>query len=114
MYLDIYEAIEHRHLLQFYYGHYFRIVEPHAYGSDSRGKDALKAYQVAGADALGAHKGWKWYDPKQMDHVRVLPTVFVPRRDTFNLGDKRLLRIYCQVPGPARAHVPRAQQSDRR
>lgn len=97
MYLDIYEAIEHRHLVQVYYGHYFRIVEPRVYGSDLAGHDVLKAYQVAGCDELGRHVGWKWFKLSKIDTVRVLATTFPSSRSADGARDRALQRIYCEV-----------------
>jgi hypothetical protein len=113
MYLDIYEAIERRHLIQVYYGRYFRVVEPHVYGRDLEGRDILKVYQVAGADELGRHVGWKWFSISKMDEVKVLSTAFPGLRPPDGIRERALQRIYCQVaarpgehPHPHASHFP--------
>lgn len=97
MYLDIYEAIEHHCLMQLYYRDYTRIIEPRVYGSDLHGLDIVKAYQIAGCDALGRHVGWKWLHVAEMDRVSVLDTHFVTQRDSSTLRNRALQRVYCQV-----------------
>jgi hypothetical protein len=97
MYLDIYEAIEHHCLVQLYYGDYTRIIEPRTYGSDLRGRDVVKAYQIAGCDALGRHVGWKWFHAADMYRVSILGTHFVTQRDISTLRERPLRRVYCEV-----------------
>jgi len=97
MYLDIYEAIERRHLMQVYYRGYFRVVEPHVYGCDLRNIDVLKVYQIAGTNELGRHVGWKWFAVSGMDAVLVLSTSFPPTRPEDTLRPKVLQRVYCEV-----------------
>ena len=101
MYLDIYEAIERRRLIQVYYGGYSRVVEPRIYGCDSRHVDVLKAYQIAGADELGRHIGWKWFTVSRIEAVLVLATRFTASRNEDGLRNRVLQRVYCQVsPSP--------------
>jgi hypothetical protein len=97
MYLGIYEAVEHRHLIQVYYRGYFRIVEPHVYGCDMRKQDVLKVYQLAGCNELGRHVGWKWFAVSRMDAVTVLSTSFSATRSEDGLRPKALQRIYCEA-----------------
>lgn len=97
MYLDIYEAIERRHLIQVHYGRYSRVVEPRVYGCDARHVDVLKVYQVAGCDELGRHVGWKWFTVSRMDAVLVLSTMFPTSRNEDGLRNRVLQRVYCQV-----------------
>jgi hypothetical protein len=100
MYLDIYEAIERRHLVQVYYRHYFRIIEPYVYGCDMRNLDVLKAYQLAGCDELGRHVGWRWFAVSRMEAVTVLSASFPSTRPEDGLRRKVLQRIYCEVASP--------------
>ncbi|HEY1774237.1 MAG TPA: hypothetical protein VGH91_13700 [Gammaproteobacteria bacterium] len=97
MYLDIYEAIEHRHLIQVYYGHYCRIVEPHVYGRDLDGRDVLKVYQLAGCDELGRHIGWRWLRISKMQTLTVLGTSFPSSRSTDGARPRTLQRVYCEI-----------------
>jgi hypothetical protein len=102
MYLDIYEAIERRHLVQVYYGHYFRVIEPHVYGSDIHGADVLKVYQIAGTDELGRHVGWRWFKVSKMDTVMVLSANFLGSRPADVARQRSLQRIYCEVASSSR------------
>ena len=99
MYLTIFNSIEKCHLLYFYYEEYFRIVEPHIFGIDRRGRDAVYGYQVAGADALGRHVGWKCYLLEDMHRVQVLDAHFVGPRVGFKPGTRHWQRLYVQMPG---------------
>ncbi|MFI4921162.1 MAG: hypothetical protein ACHQAZ_05945 [Gammaproteobacteria bacterium] len=102
MYLAIYEAIEHHHLIQVHYGRYCRIVEPHIYGRDFDGRDVLKAYQVAGCDELGRHVGWRWLRVSKMQTLTVLATSFPISRSTDGARPRSLQRIYCEVTSSRR------------
>lgn len=42
------QAIKERHILEFRYHGWSRMVEPHAYGRDKSGDEVLRCYQVAG------------------------------------------------------------------
>ncbi len=97
MYLDIYEAIERRHLIQVYYGGYFRVIEPHVYGKDIHSIDVLKAYQLAGANELGRHTGWRWLKVSKMDALTVLSTAFPGSRPADGARARSLQRVYCEV-----------------
>lgn len=114
VYLDIYEAIENRRLIQMYYGDYFRVIEPRLYGNDFRGVDVLKAFQVAGSDAFGRHPGWKWFRAKDMDSVVVLSTKFWPHRLENTHHDRTLQRVYCQVKDAAVGMPPVERRDHRR
>jgi hypothetical protein len=102
MYLDIYEAIERRHLIQVYYGGYFRVLEPHVYGCDLHRIDVLKAYQLAGCNELGRHVGWRWLKISKMDAVTVLTTTFPSARSADGARERQLQRIYCEVASAGR------------
>jgi hypothetical protein len=109
MYLDIYEAIERRHLMQVYYGGYFRVIEPHVYGNDMHGADVVKAYQVAGTNELGRHVGWRWFKVSKMDAITVLSTTFPGSRSADGARERALQRIYCEVTS---AHSGAGKASD--
>lgn len=101
MYLLIFESIEHRHLLQFTYEGFFRIIEPHMYGSDATGKDLLCGFQIAGTDGLGKRNGWHKFEVSKISDLACLPTKFPGPRHPYRLASKTFKRIYCQVTTPA-------------
>ncbi len=99
MYLSIFEAIENRHLLQFHYCGYSRVIEPHVYGHDPRFGDVLRGYQIAGADESGRHRGWKWFRTGKIEDLQVLTTVFVGPRAGAERTVERLERVFCHAEG---------------
>lgn len=101
MYLLIFEAIEHRHLMQFTYEGYFRIIEPHMYGSDADGVDLLCGFQLAGADELGKHNGWHKFEVAKISDLTCLATRYPGPRPPYRLHSKTFKRIYCQVTSPS-------------
>lgn len=96
MFLDIFRAIEHRHLIQMRYANYYRVVEPYVYGN-VRGVDMLRAYQLAGSDGINGDVGWKWFNAGEIEGIVVLSTRFHQERTgvTFLPGEMR--RVYCQI-----------------
>ena len=77
MYLTIFQSIEKCHLLHFYYDGYFRVVEPHAYGIDRRGRNVLYGFQIAGTDLFGRHRGWKCYVVDRIECLHALDAHFL-------------------------------------
>lgn len=97
MYLDLFRAIEERHLIQFHYANYYRVVEPYLFGTDSRGEDILRAYQIAGFDGLQRDIGWKWFNTKNLSNVVILSTHFQHERTGIPLPRGAMQRVYCQA-----------------
>ena len=54
----IIHAINNCELLSFTYDGYARIVEPHAYGVTTAGKEILRAYQIEGGHASNHNQPW--------------------------------------------------------
>lgn len=99
MYLTIFQSIENCRLLHFHYDGYSRVVEPHLFGVDRRGLDVLYGYQVAGADIMGRHIGWKCYVAKDMHTILALDARFVGPRVSYDPNFHTWQRVYVQVDG---------------
>jgi hypothetical protein len=99
MYLSVYEAIEHRYLLQFHYCGYSRIIEPHVFGHDRRFGDVLRGYQIGGADESGTHRGWKWFRTGKIESLQVLTSHFPGARAGADRTVERLERVYSRIDG---------------
>lgn len=97
MYLTIFQSIEDSRLLHFHYDGYSRVVEPHLFGVDRRGRDVLYGYQVAGADMLGRHVGWKCYVAKDMHTILALDARFAGPRVSYEPRSHTWQRIYVQI-----------------
>lgn len=88
-------AIRAKHLLEFDYHGEHRIVAPYCHGTSSRGKEVLRAIQVAGtAGALGFGKLWL---VEEMSEIRVTDTAFAADDPKYNPNDSAMIRIHCRV-----------------
>lgn len=82
-------AIRDMQTVSFSYHGEARIVEPHCYGNDTKGHDALRAYQLGG-------KGWRLFHLSDMSMVNLDGQSFHPRSD-YKRNDSAMDRIYVQV-----------------
>ncbi len=94
---DICQAINSLQLISFRYGDSVRVVEPHAYGIDTKRHYALRAYQVRGGSQSGAGLGWKLFHRDEMYGVTVLLETFSGARRGYKRGDKTFDTIQCQL-----------------
>ena len=90
-------AIQNRQPLRFFYDGHMRIVEPHTYGVDVRGHDALRAYQVAGGSSSGEFIGWKLFHVSEMGAITLLEDRFSGPRAEYKRGDKVFRTIVAQL-----------------
>jgi len=95
--MNITNAIQNRNLLTFNYAGFRRTVEPHTYGTDTRGHLALRAYQVAGGSESGEYVGWKLFHVHEMAGVTVQPQTFAGPRPGYKRGDKAFVGITAQL-----------------
>jgi hypothetical protein len=91
------DAIRTRRLLRFVYDGYERVIEPHAYGVNSAGHEAVSGWLTAGWSASTPEPGWRMYLLEQMHDVAALAEPFDDVRPVFKEGDPHFVRIYCQV-----------------
>lgn len=91
------DAIRARRLLRFVYDGYERVVEPHLYGINSAGREALSAYLVRGWSASEAAPGWRSYLLDEMRDTAALADGFSGAREGFNPEDSRMTRVYCRI-----------------
>jgi hypothetical protein len=94
---DIEVAIEDRHLLQFRYDGFTRLVEPYAFGVSNRGRYTLRAYQVEGGSDSGRTEGWKLFHVADMESIVVTPRPFPAPRPEYRRDDRVFARIISQV-----------------
>jgi hypothetical protein len=91
------EAIEGRHLLGFMYHGMQRVVEPHTYGLDARGRKVLVGYQVAG-EASEPLPGWRSFREKEMADLTLLEQKFYAARPGYRYNDGAFRTILGQLP----------------
>lgn len=95
--MNIESAIRNKQLLSFNYDGYSRIVEPHTYGTDTKGHLALRAYQVRGGSESGEYSGWKLFHVSQIVNLSVLSDHFLNARPKYKRGDSGFSTIRAQL-----------------
>lgn len=97
-------AIARRQLLIFGYADAVRIVEPHVYGRNTAGHDALSAWLRPGQSRVDPDGGWRMYLIDGLVSPQLLPEVFAAPREGYNPDDPHFETIYCRLDpsGPGR------------
>jgi hypothetical protein len=99
MNVTICDAIRARRLLRFVYEGYERVVEPHAYGVNTAGHDAVSAWLLGGWSASATEPGWRMYLVSEMRDVAALAEPFDGVRPGYNAEDPHFTRTYCRLAG---------------
>jgi hypothetical protein len=97
MNVTICDAIRARRLLRFVYEGYERVVEPHAYGVNTAGNDAVMGWLVGGWSASATEPGWRMFLVDEMRDVAALAEPFTGARSGYNPDRPQFERIYCRV-----------------
>lgn len=84
----IIDAINNQLTLSFFYDGEHRTVEPHCYGNDTKGHDALRAYQI--------NKGWRLFHVDEMGPVQT-GAAFSGPRPKYKRNDSVMDRVYAQL-----------------
>lgn len=83
------DAVRNMRTISFWYNGERRTVEPHCYGVDGKGHDALRAYQLGG-------KGWRLFHVDEMSGLATGDQTFRERPD-YSRNDRAMDQIYAQV-----------------
>ncbi|HVE80013.1 MAG TPA: hypothetical protein VNA89_14200 [Gemmatimonadaceae bacterium] len=102
------QAIRRRQLLMFGYGDSVRVVEPHMYGVNTAGNQALSAWLRAGYSRSQPDGGWRMFLTEYMREVQTLDDTFDGPRAGFNPRDPHMVEVYCRVHAGAAADAPAA------
>lgn len=94
-------AIAARKLLMFGYGDQVRVVEPHLYGINSAGHEALRAWLRPGLSRAEPEGGWRMYLVPEMRAPQILDEQFAGPRPGYNPNDRHMQRVLCRLPGVA-------------
>lgn len=78
-------AIKGRSVIRFFYDGEQRTVEPHCYGIDMKGHEALRAWQIG--------KGWRLFHVSEATGITTTRDTFYKPRDGYNPHDKHMQRI---------------------
>lgn len=95
--MSISAAIKNRQLIKFSYDGFSRTAEPHTYGVDGKGHEALRAYQVSGGSESGEFQGWKLFHVNEMYGLEVTKSTFSFSRPDYKRGDKAFNVIYAEL-----------------
>ena len=91
------EAIKQRRVLSVFYDGYSRTVEPHTYGINSAGHEAVSCYQVGGGSSSGKAEGWKMLLISKLSTVTMTDQKFTPRTTRSPWADNPMRQVYAQV-----------------
>ena len=81
------QAIRERRCLRLHYDGFDRLVEPHTYGVNTAGHEAISAYQVAGGSVSKSKPTWREFLVSKARSISLANEVFT---GTFS-------RIYAQL-----------------
>ena len=90
-------AIVRRQLLMFGYGDAIRVVEPHIFGRNTAGHDALSAWLRPGQSRTDPEGGWRMYLVDALVSLQALPEMFAAPREGYNPDDRHFAEIYCRL-----------------
>ncbi|HKJ30220.1 MAG TPA: hypothetical protein VKA34_00265 [Balneolales bacterium] len=94
---NICSAILHCKIIEFDYGGYHRIVEPHCYGSSKRNNPVIRAYQIGGGSKSGNIPSWRLFKREKMSNEVITNQIFGGPRPGYRKGDKDMTLIYCEL-----------------
>jgi hypothetical protein len=89
-------AVQEQRVLELRYHGYSRIVEPHVYGTDKKGDEVVRCYQLAGGTDSGERAGWKLLKIRDVVLVHLAETQFLPRPD-YKSNDKVIINVFCRI-----------------
>jgi hypothetical protein len=101
VHLLICQAIASRQLLMFGYGDLVRVVEPHLFGLNTAGHDALSAWLRAGYSRSDPEGGWRMFLASELREPQMLDEPFAGPRPGYNPDDPHIVRPYCRLEGNA-------------
>lgn len=96
--LRLCHAIAGRSLLMFGYRGTVRVVEPHLYGRNTAGHDALSAWMQPGWSRTDPDGAWRMFLVDDLSDISILPERFAEARRDYNPRDPHFEEVYCQVP----------------
>ena len=92
------DAIRGRRLLMFAYGGLVRVVEPHIFGVNTAGHEALSAWLRPGYSRSDPAGGWRMYRADGISALQPLDESFSGARAGYNPGDPHMVTVYCSLP----------------
>lgn len=90
------DAITRRCLLSVWWQGGTRIVQPHAYGINTKGNPMMRCWQVSGHSRSGKVQWWKPLLVNEARDFEILDETFEPHHE-YRMNDKHMTQIYCQI-----------------
>ena len=97
MHTAIVEAIAERRVLSFIYRGSTREVEPHTYGINTAGHEALSCFQVSGTSRSGTPRDWKTLLVSEMGSLTMTGQRFPGPRPEYVRDSKTFRQIFAQL-----------------
>ena len=91
------DAINDRQVLCFYHENLLREVEPFAYGINSKGKEVLRGFQVAGQSTSGRIPCWRVFEAEKMQRLYLAGRQFDGARPDYRPDDNDLTTVFAQL-----------------
>lgn len=101
-------AIEERRLLMFAYGDLVRVVEPHVYGVNTAGHEALSAWMRPGLSRSAPQGGWRMFRADELRDVQLLDERFDAAREGYNPDDPHFVRVHRRLGAGGGSEAPSA------
>ena len=95
--MKIADAIRSQNVLTFNYHGHPRVVEPHTYGIDQKGHNALRAYQIGGTSDSGRIPSFRIFHESEIVALSVSEQKFAGRRPGYVANDPLFATIYAQL-----------------
>lgn len=91
-------AIREKRVLLFTYRGHARVVEPHAYGRNTKGEPVLHAFQTEGGSASRPPPGWRTFAVAAIESASLGENSFKEARDGYSPNELRLSPLWAEVP----------------
>lgn len=91
------QAIQEQRHLEFYYGGYRRVVEPHCHGVTTAGNEVLRGFQFAGSSKSGNSFQAKLFEVAKMSRIKLLNSTFQNPHKNYRKNDSAMQTIHCQL-----------------
>lgn len=88
------DAIASRVRLRMSYGGKERVVEPYCHGTDKKGDDVLRAFQVSAPDGA---TGWRFFKTASIEVIAPTDVTFEDDRPDYVADDKQMRRVHCCI-----------------
>jgi len=93
----IIKAIENMKLLEFNYQGFYRVVEPHTFGTFSNGNELLIAFQIDGGSSSRKPPFWSNFKLVEIEDLSLMEKSFLKPREGYTRGDKRFKIIFSEL-----------------